>query len=196
MTVPEISLSHLIVDIEFDGGQLKTLISDDVHDGYIIGLNDPLVNKYMVTVKDNNQNYESVKTFVKGNLFSSDSILFGIWLDGAKYHVGTIRLHNLAAKCGVADVGVCIFDKNYWGQGLANRALFSVNKWVFNNLRIKEIKAGIYGDNLSSLRAFEKAGYKYSHDLDGFFEIDGQSTIVRIYKAKNQVLNIRDVKVQ
>jgi len=89
---------------------LKILKPEDIHDGYIDALNDPVVNKYLVDVKNSLQTYSSVLNFITTNLSSSDSLLFGIWHKKSNNkNIGTIKLRRSSEE--VCDIGICLFDK-------------------------------------------------------------------------------------
>ena len=147
------------VQIEFDGGSIRPLTSGDVHPGYIDGLNDPEVNKYLVGVRNNTQTQEGVTVFVLDNQSAKDSILFGIWCNGMTEHCGTIRLHEIESIHKTAHIGICLFDKSVWGNKIGSRAVKVVTQWAFETLKLRWIEAGAYSENVASIKTFSRAGY-------------------------------------
>jgi len=174
---------NLKVKIHFDGGFLAPLKTQDVHEKYISGLNDPLVNRYL-EVRHEEQSEESVKNFIQKNIMASDSVLFGIWLDSQKNHCGTLRLHEIDHNKKLAHIGICIFDKKSWGKQLGTKAIMTVTKWAFEDLGLNSVEAGAYQENVASQRAFLKAGYQWTKDIEDKFKLHGKITTVKIYIAK------------
>jgi RimJ/RimL family protein N-acetyltransferase len=50
-------------------------------------------------------------------------------------------------------------DENFWGKGIMTKALKAIVDYAFGNFDIIRIYAEVYGDNLGSRRALEKAGF-------------------------------------
>ena len=59
---------------------------------------------------------------------------------------------------------ICIFDKQYWGQGVAPGAIKRVVEFAADDLHLNEISAGIEPGNCRSCGAFERAGFTRSED--------------------------------
>lgn len=157
----------------------------DVHSEYAAGLNDPVVNRYLMSVRHCHQTIETVTEFVRRNLEDKASVLFGIWEPGAERHCGTVRLHQIESHSGTASIGVCLFDKRVWGRSLAAGALRAVTVWAFDALKLRWVEAGMYIENHSSERAFRAAGYEWLHDVAGKYLLDGEPATVRFLVARN-----------
>ena len=173
---------NLDIVLVFAGGFLRPLNVDDVHPGYVSGLNDPEVNRYM-EVRYTLQNIHTVTEFVQYNLNRENSVLFGVWHDRSVRHCGTVRLHEIDRARGVAHVGVCLFDKSSWGKKLGLEAVRKVTQWGFDTFNLKQIEAGAYEQNIASQKTFVAAGYKWMNDVSGKFVLDGKPTVVKIYAA-------------
>jgi len=167
------------------GGFLRPLSEKDVHQDYIDGLNDLDVNRYLNTVKYSKQTKESVISFVTINKLSLNSILWGIWSSQLIHHIGTVRLHNIDHDHRIAYIGVCIFDKSFWGKGFASQAISVVTRWAFDILKLRWVEATIYDENLYSQRVFLKAGYKWINDIHGKYLLEGIPVSVRVYVSQN-----------
>ncbi len=166
--------------LAFSGGNLQPLKSEDVHYGYIAGLNDNQVNRYL-EVRHVVQTEQSVLKFVRDNQQSKNEVLFGIWRDGEQNHCGTLRLHGVDDSKRSAHIGLCIFDKGAWGHGLGSRAIACVTKWAIDDLRLRWIEAGIYEENIASQKAFLRAGYEWIADIPGRYIINGNPITIKIY---------------
>ncbi len=170
--------------LTFSGGYLRPLSPDDVHHGYVEGLNDPDVNRYLDGVKRSTQTTQSVVDFVKGNRDSSNCILWGIWQEGSEAHCGTVRLHGIDTYHGVALIGVCLFDKAAWGKRIGSKAIAVITRWAIDNLKLRWIEAGAFEENTSSQMAFLGAGYNWIYDIPGKYLLEGKPTVVKIYAAR------------
>lgn len=180
---------HVILDtmvrIDFDGGWLQPLKISDIHPGYIDGLNDPEVNKYLVGVRQIHQTKESIQVFVSDNLAATDSILFGIWRTGFEQHCGTIRIHGIEHFHKTAHIGICLFDKSAWGDKLGLKSINAVSQWVINNLKLRWLEAGIYSENIASEKAFVSAGYEWIYDIPDKYLFEGCPARAKIFAFRN-----------
>jgi RimJ/RimL family protein N-acetyltransferase len=171
--------------LSFDGGVAQPLRVEDIHPGYVAGLNDPAVNRYLVTVRGCTQTTDTVTEFVRKNLESDAAILLGVWESGVEKHCGTIRLHQIENHSRTACIGVCLFDKRVWGRGLATGALRAVTAWAFEVLKLRWIEAGMYVENHSSERAFRAAGYEWAYDVADKYLLNGRPAAAKFYAARN-----------
>jgi RimJ/RimL family protein N-acetyltransferase len=80
--------------------------------------------------------------------------------------IGTIALTELNSYHQVADLGIVIGDKNYWGKGVATEVIRALVNYAFAHLNIRKISAEVEDGNVGMIKAFEKIGFKQ----DGVFE--------------------------
>jgi len=80
--------------------------------------------------------------------------------------IGTISLTEINSHHKVAEIGIVIGDKNYWGKGVATQVIFELIKYAFINLDIKYISAEVEEPNIPMQKVFKKVGFK----KDGLFE--------------------------
>lgn len=172
------------VTLPIDGGYLRPLVEADVHQGYVDGLNDPQVNRYLDSVKASMQTGRSVCDFVAADRLSPSSVLWGIWTLEHACHVGTVRLHGIEHRHGTAHIGVCLFDRRFWGRGLGSAAIGAVTRWAIDTLGLRWIEAGAYEANLASQRAFLSAGYAWVFDIPSKYLLEGIPTTVKVYAAR------------
>lgn len=178
------SVAKRKLKLAIPGGYLRPLVPEDVHAAYVHGLNDPEVNKYMVSVRAQTQTLETVRAFVQANHIAPQAVLFGLWMDGEGRHCGTVRLHEINAVECTAVLGICIFDKRAWGRALGSTAIDAVTQWAFRELGLASVEAGTYLDNAASWKAFLKAGYSVLEDISGRYERDGLPVVVRVLIAR------------
>lgn len=171
--------------LEFEGGYLRPLRPVDVHPGYVSGLNDPEVNRYLDGVKHTRQTTQSVLDFVVANEAAANSVLWGIWQTNSARHCGTVRIHGIEHSHRTAHIGVCLFDKSVWGKGLGSRAVGTVTRWALDTLNLRWIEAGAYSDNIASQKTFLAVGYEWVYDIPDKYILEGVPTRVKVYAARN-----------
>lgn len=145
-------------------GFLRPIRESDVTDDYVLGLNDPQVNQYL-EVRHHLQTHDSVSSFVRMNIYSSDMILWGFWYgeEAQEHLVGSLRLHGINNTEPYCHIGICLFERSVWGKGLGSHVIRKVTEWTFNNLDLNTVRAGAHVENVGSQKAFLRAGYKFSH---------------------------------
>ena len=143
---------------------LRPLTEEDVTEGYVEGLNDPVVSRYLVGSRQRRQTLESVRSYVRLNLGSDGDLLFGIFIDDALR--GTVRLHDIDREEHAARIGILLFDRCYWGQGWATRAIDGVMCAATDMLGLYLFRAGMRAENLDSRRTFEGLGFVYEPERD------------------------------
>lgn len=173
------------VVLEFEGGYLRPLKPEDVHSGYVSGLNDPEVNRYLDGVKHIKQTTQSALDFVAANEASANSVLWGIWQTSSEKHCGTVRVHGIEHHHRTAHIGVCLFDKSAWGKKLGTKAVGAVTRWALDALNLRWIEAGAYSENTASQKTFLAAGYEWVYDISDKYILEGIPTRVKVYAARN-----------
>jgi RimJ/RimL family protein N-acetyltransferase len=103
--------------------------------------------------------YDSVRA-------NNDSMIWGIWIiSGAQRKlIGTSGLNSIEhGRTGIkqATSGVLIFDKEYWGKGIASHIHKARTWFAFRELGITRIKSAVIQGNVASLKALEKSGYTH-----------------------------------
>jgi len=191
---PEVTLHH-------QNGYLRPMRESDVTVDYVLGLNDPRVNQYL-EVRHHLQTYDSVSSFVRMNKDSSDMILWGVWYgeEAEELLVGTVRLHGIDNAKSSCHIGICLFENTVCGKGLGSQAIKRVTEWAFNNLELHNVRAGVNVANVGSQRAFLRAGYNFSHNLEVRLSVGQKATSINIYLAarkyysKNSLVEFDRVK--
>lgn len=143
---------------------LRVLDESDVTSAYVDGLNDPVVGRYLVGSRSERQTEASVRAYVCINRKSDRDMLFGIFIDDGLR--GTVRLHDIDAGDCTARVGILLFDRNYWQQGWASKAISAALAFARDNLGVTRFRAGMRQENAGSRRTFEGLGFVYQPSAD------------------------------
>ncbi|HEX4799455.1 MAG TPA: GNAT family N-acetyltransferase [Candidatus Paceibacterota bacterium] len=80
--------------------------------------------------------------------------------------IGTVALTEFNDYHGVANLGIVIGNKNYWGKGTATEVITALVDHAFAHLNLFHIGAEVEEGNVPMMKALEKVGFKQ----DGLFE--------------------------
>lgn len=80
--------------------------------------------------------------------------------------IGTVSLFEINPHHKIADLGIVIGDKKYWGKGVATEVVNTIKEYAFTILGIERINAEIEEENLPMKKVFEKIGF----EQDGVFK--------------------------
>ena len=157
---------------------------------YIGWLNDCDINRYLNTGRI---------LVEKQNVYAPDSdnnlmfaIMSNISADNNQFrdkdyisYIGTISLHDISWIDRKGKIGYMIGPKNYWGMGIATEAIGLVTDYAFNRLNLNKVTSGVVEENLGSLRALEKNGFKQCGLLPQDYFVDGKFFDgIRFYKLQ------------
>lgn len=134
---------------------LKNLSENDVSANYVSWLNNKDINKFTES-RFLNHTLDSIVNFIKSNNASESSLLLGIFENGL--HIGNIRsVFDWNHK--TASIGLIIGEKNRQGQGIGSQTIQLLTNYIFSNMGIYKVNAGLYESNKGSFFAFEHAGF-------------------------------------
>lgn len=153
------SLENFITQRSGNDIYLETLTVSNMSDDYVRWLQDREIIRFL-ELRHEQQTSESVSDFVNNCFSSKNDLLMGIFLQDEKKHIGNIKLGPVVWRYLRADIGIVIGDKNYWGRGLATEAIRLLCDIAFYDLGLRRVQAGAYGENMGSVKAFEKAGFR------------------------------------
>lgn len=137
---------------------LREVRISDVTEQYYNWLNDPEINQYLET-KFTPRSLGNIAEFVKRMDGNENEPFFAICLQEDDRHIGNIKIGPVNWHHRTADISLFVGDKSLWGKGIATEAIKLVTDFGFRTLNLNKIKAGCYGGNLGSAKAFEKCGF-------------------------------------
>ncbi len=156
------------------------------------GINDPQVHQYLVTRFP--QTRVMIEEYVEGCWQRPLDFLFGIYRNGTEDLVGTVRLSEVSLYHHTAHVGICLFAKQAWHKGYASQAVNEVVRFAFETLKLRRLEAGIFIENLASVRLFQRCGFTEQYRVpDKYYWRQGQFQDVVILGLKNGSF---DIKIQ
>jgi len=122
---------------------------------YVAWLNDPETVKYSEN-RHKTHTLETCRQYTE-NFKDSPSYIWAITLKDTGEHVGNINAHVNSVN-SIADVGIIIGEKEYWGQGYASEAWNGVIDFILNDARIRKVTAGTMSENEGMLKIMRKSG--------------------------------------
>jgi len=133
--------------------QLMILQPEDVKIQYVDWLNDSSIMGMTEQVHAIHT-VESTKKYVSECYNNPLIYFFGIF--HKNNHIGNIKIGPINSNHATADIAYVIGDKEYWGQGIATKVIESVLKFGFDRLGLWKISAGVYENNIGSIKALTK----------------------------------------
>lgn len=150
---------------------LKKLTLEDASEEYCGWLNDPEVNKNLVTKKISSIQLEE---YINGKNNSAKCLLLGIFDRINNKHIGNIKLEPIEFQEKKAVIGVLIGNKNYWGRGAATEAVKLAKEYAFGELNLSELSLGVFPDNKAAIKVYEKNGFKIDRVEEKSVMVNGQ----------------------
>lgn len=125
--------------------------------------NDPEVWKYTGSKPNTRITYEMERQWIENVLIDETSKRFAI-IANNKY-IGNVQITDIDSQRS-AQAHIFIGDKEFWGNGIATKALKVLIDVVQNELTIKELYALVHPQNSASLYAFLNNGFiRVSDDI-------------------------------
>ncbi|MDF2805024.1 MAG: N-acetyltransferase [Anaerocolumna sp.] len=102
-------------------------------------------------------------------------------------YIGDIWCYCIDEKVEkMAMFSILIFEKEFWGRGIASEATKAFIEEVFNKFDINKIGAFTYCTNYSSMALLKKNGFK---EIEKFIEDGIESTYFEVEKYNSPMLN-------
>lgn len=112
--------------------------------------------------------FEEVENYVKQLWASEYCNFFAVHEAQTDKFIGTAKVNFLSEKGrqnGIADIGIMLGDRSFWGRGLASDTLRTISIFAFDNLRARKLTAGGNSANVPVIKAFLRIGYRVEGTL-------------------------------
>ncbi|MFX1564050.1 MAG: GNAT family N-acetyltransferase [Promethearchaeota archaeon] len=87
-------------------------------------------------------------------------LIFGIEINEGSKLIGTISLNSISRIHRFSELGIAIWNKKYWGQGLGTEAIHLILDYAFKTLNLHSIYLTVIEDNERAQRAYKKVGFQ------------------------------------
>ncbi len=139
---------------------------------YVSWLNDPEVVRYSEQ-RHRKHTMKSCLDFFQ-SFRGSPNLFWAITLnENQSEHIGNITA-SVDIPNGVADVGILMGEKKYWGKGYGLEAWNAVMEFLFQKKEIQKITAGAMSTNLGMRSIMKRSGMVDDGVQKGHFLVDGQ----------------------
>lgn len=128
---------------------------------YLNWFSDPDITRF---IANRPKDLAEARQYARDKLLDTNCRFFSIYALGAR--VGTLKLDRDKTDPEDWWVGVMIAEAVWRGCGIGPRALWLGCLYAFDRLRARKVYAGIDHANKASVRAFEKAGFRFTQDPD------------------------------
>jgi len=106
--------------------------------------------------------FEKVREYVEDLWRSKYCSFFAMHHSGDDVFIGTAKINYLneaGLSVRMADIGIMIGNREYWGKGMATDALYAICDYAFNVLGARKLTAGAVSANKGVIKAFHKIGF-------------------------------------
>ena len=89
-------------------------------------------------------------------------------------YIGNIEISiiNQSSRRGV--IGIAIFNKEYWNQGIGTESIQVLMKYAFDVLNLNSIELEVFANNPRAIRCYEKCGFKQTGVRREAVFVDGE----------------------
>jgi len=131
----------------------------------------------------------TIREYVVKKYKSECDLLMGIYSN--KKHIGNVKLGDMDFNNLTATVSYIIGNKSYWNKGIGTKVIGMVVEIAFKKLKIEKILAGVYVDNLGSIKVLENNGFIKDAVLTQSVTFEGAFQKVLHYKKLNQLVKAK-----
>lgn len=158
------------MQVQGPGITLKPITLQEVNGTYLSWLHD---NDVMQGLATSGYTLESLRDYVSSRIGKPSVAFFAIWANDSGEHIGNIKLEVQDASAGVADLGLLIGNKNYWGKGIATAACRLAIRYGFETMKLRKIYLAVYENNPNARRLYEKLGFRLEGTLRKHVLVNG-----------------------
>ena len=137
---------------------LREIKFSDVNQNYHRWMNNPQIIQFTES-RFSRWTINKLKNYVQDIKHNPDYLFLAIVLKKNDKHIGNIKLGPINKFHKSADIGIMIGEESFWGKGIALQAIRLLVDYAFNKLGIHKITAGVYSNNIGSIKAFKRAGF-------------------------------------
>lgn len=106
--------------------------------------------------------FPEAEDYVKQLWANKNCWFFAVYHSESDTFIGTAKINffnERGRRNGVADIGIMLGARDFWGQGLATDVLHTLSKFAFDELGARKLSAGAMSPNAAVVKAFLRIGY-------------------------------------
>ena len=128
-----------------------------------------VVGKFAKLKKEITREEELV--FLENIIASESDKLFAIQTENGTY-LGNIGIHEI--KNGEGRLALIIGNKDYWGQGYAQNAMYEIQRVAFDELNMFQLWLVVLEGNKKGQHIYKKAGFQQDAVLKDHYFVNGK----------------------
>jgi ribosomal-protein-alanine N-acetyltransferase len=121
---------------------------------------DPEVQRFMPELKNEAMSDAAQRLFLQECKNNPEDIYWTIVWGKGNEPVGTITLFEINKHHGIAELGIVIGEKDYWGKGIAKEAIQAVLVFAVSDLGLRRIVAEYEEGNIALEKALLSCGFQ------------------------------------
>jgi RimJ/RimL family protein N-acetyltransferase len=157
---------------------LRKIQLEDISNQFMMWFVDDELMKYYTNSK-NKITKESLLLSIREGELAGNSFTYGIFFKENNECIGTIKLGPINHAHKISDLVVLLGNKKYHGRGFAVEAIQLGNKLAFDFYDLRKLFGGMYENNISSVKAYTRAGWVIEGRLKGHY-LENDKAIDRI----------------
>lgn len=168
--------------------QLSLFQERDISHDYISWLNDPKTVQYS-NQRFKTHTWESCKNYL--DTFENANALFLSITDSkTQKMLGTMTVY-FNVHHDTADIGIMIGNKNYWGQGIGQKAWLLLLTTLLKSVNVRKVTGGTLSCNYGMIKIMEKTGMKPDGTREKQEIVDGKAYDILHFSAFKDEENAR-----
>lgn len=102
---------------------------------------------------------EEVEKYCRTLLESESNIFCAIYERQTNLFIGTCKIGDIDEFAGVADIGIMIGEKRFWGKGFGVETMSLLSGYAFNKINLRKLTGGAMASNKPMLSIFDRLGF-------------------------------------
>ena len=137
---------------------LRILEYVDIGERYLSWMTDPEVTRYLAPIGQVHT-LETLQKYWRQN--QKENVKFLAIIDkNNDAHIGNVRFEIYDVSAGVAELGMIIGEKTYWGKSCMYDVYGMLIKYAFEELGLQKVTLGAEADHVASIITFKKLGFQ------------------------------------
>lgn len=138
---------------------LRPLQIEDAHTSYK-WRNDPQVWTYTAFVPTNKITKDIELKWLDDVLKRENEKRYAVCVSRTNEYIGNVQLINIENNIG--EFTIFIGEKKYWGKGIGHEATKQMLELAFTELNFSSVYLYVHPDNITAIRCYQRAGFKFS----------------------------------
>lgn len=150
---------------------LRPLQLSDVSERYLSWLGD---NEVMQGIATGGYTMEKLRAYVGEKISDPNVAFYAVCDKETGLHIGNAKLDFMDVNARVAEFGLLLGDKNYWGRGIGKEATRLLMSYGFGRMELRKIWLAVYENNPNAKRLYESVGFILEGTLRKHVAVNGQ----------------------